>query len=44
VNTFGLTDIRLRCGGAHDSGFGHEHGRAALKYFTEEKSVWINVA
>jgi len=44
VNTFGPTDIRLPWGGARDSGFGREHGRAALENFTEEKSVWINVA
>lgn len=43
VNTFGPTDIRLPWGGARDSGFGREHGRAALENFTEEKSVWINV-
>lgn len=44
VNTYGPTDIRLPWGGARDSGFGREHGRAALENFTEEKSVWINTA
>jgi aldehyde dehydrogenase (NAD+) len=42
VNTFGPTDIRLPWGGARDSGFGREHGDAAIENFTEAKSVWIN--
>ena len=42
ANTFGPTDIRLPWGGSRDSGFGREHGEAALENFTEPKSVWIN--
>ena len=42
VNTFGPTDVRLPWGGARDSGFGREHGDAALENFTEPKAVWIN--
>ncbi len=42
VNTFGPTDIRLPWGGARDSGFGREHGDAAVDNFTEPKAVWIN--
>ena len=42
VNTFGPTDIRLPWGGARDSGFGREHGEAAIDNFTETKAVWIN--
>lgn len=42
VNTYGPTDIRLPWGGSRDSGFGHEHGDAAIENFTEPKTVWIN--
>ena len=42
ANTFGPTDVRLPWGGARDSGFGREHGDAAIDNFTEPKVVWIN--
>jgi aldehyde dehydrogenase (NAD+) len=42
VNTYGPTDIRLPWGGARDSGFGREHGDAAIENFTEPKVVWVN--
>jgi aldehyde dehydrogenase (NAD+) len=42
VNTFGPTDVRLPWGGNRDSGFGREHGDAAIENFTEPKVVWIN--
>ena len=42
VNTYGPTDIRLPWGGARDSGFGREHGEAAIDNFTEPKVVWVN--
>ena len=42
VNTYGPTDVRLPWGGARDSGFGREHGDAAIENFTEPKVVWIN--
>jgi aldehyde dehydrogenase (NAD+) len=41
ANTFGPTDVRLPWGGARDSGFGREHGEAAIENFTEPKAVWI---
>ena len=41
ANTFGPTDVRLPWGGARDSGFGREHGAAAIENFTEPKAVWI---
>ncbi len=44
ANTFGPTDVRLPWGGARDSGFGREHGDAAIENFTEPKVVWINTA
>jgi aldehyde dehydrogenase (NAD+) len=42
VNTFGPTDVRLPWGGARDSGFGREHGEAAIENFTEPKVMWIS--
>jgi aldehyde dehydrogenase (NAD+) len=42
ANTYGPTDVRLPWGGSRDSGFGREHGEAAIENFTEPKSVWIN--
>jgi aldehyde dehydrogenase (NAD+) len=42
VNTYGPTDVRLPWGGSRDSGFGREHGDAAIENFTEPKAVWIN--
>ncbi len=42
VNTYGPTDVRLPWGGMRDSGFGREHGDAAIENFTEPKAVWIN--
>ncbi|HEY3851697.1 MAG TPA: aldehyde dehydrogenase family protein [Steroidobacteraceae bacterium] len=42
ANTYGPTDVRLPWGGARDSGFGREHGDAAIENFTEPKAVWIN--
>jgi len=44
VNTYGPTDVRLPWGGVRDSGFGREHGEAAIENFTESKTVWINTA
>ncbi len=43
ANTYGPTDVRLPWGGARDSGFGREHGDAAIENFTEPKAVWINI-
>ena len=41
INTYGYTDVRLPWGGSGDSGFGREHGEAALENFTEPKAVWL---
>jgi aldehyde dehydrogenase (NAD+) len=43
INTYGYTDVRLPWGGVRDSGFGREHGTAALDNFTEPKAVWMNL-
>jgi len=43
INTYGYTDVRLPWGGSGESGFGREHGEAALENFTEPKSVWMAI-
>jgi aldehyde dehydrogenase (NAD+) len=43
INTYGYTDVRLPWGGVRDSGFGREHGTAAIENFTEPKAVWMNL-
>lgn len=43
INTYGYTDVRLPWGGERDSGFGREHGTAAIENFTEAKAVWMNL-
>ena len=44
INTYGYTDVRLPWGGSRDSGYGREHGDAAIENFTEPKSVWMSLA
>ena len=43
VNTYGYTDVRLPWGGTGESGFGREHGEAALENFTEPKTIWLSL-
>ena len=43
VNCWLLRDLRTPFGGVKDSGIGREGGFEALKFFTEEKNVCINV-
>jgi aldehyde dehydrogenase (NAD+) len=44
LNTYGYTDVRLPWGGSGESGFGREHGEAALQNFTQPKAVWLALA
>jgi aldehyde dehydrogenase (NAD+) len=45
INTYGHTDARLPWGGlGGDSGVGRDLGRAALDNYTEQKTVWLNLA
>jgi aldehyde dehydrogenase (NAD+) len=44
INTYNLYDSALPFGGFKQSGFGRELGREALDYYTEVKSVWVNLA
>jgi aldehyde dehydrogenase (NAD+) len=41
INTYGYTDVRLPWGGSGESGFGREHGDAAIENFTVPKAVWL---
>jgi aldehyde dehydrogenase (NAD+) len=43
INTYGYTDVRMPWGGSGESGFGREHGEAALENFTEPKAVWLAI-
>jgi acyl-CoA reductase-like NAD-dependent aldehyde dehydrogenase len=43
VNTYNLYDTALPFGGYKQSGFGREMGAAALEYYTQVKSVWIDL-
>jgi phenylacetaldehyde dehydrogenase len=43
VNCHGMVDANLPFGGYKQSGFGREHGRAAMDMYTETKSVWMSV-
>jgi len=45
INTYGHTDARLPWGGlGGDSGVGRDLGRAALDNYTEQRTVWLNLA
>ena len=44
INTYGLMDASLPFGGYKSSGFGRELGARALEHYTENKSVWLNMA
>jgi aldehyde dehydrogenase (NAD+) len=44
INTYGLMDAALPFGGYKNSGFGRELGMHAIEYYTEVKTVWLNIA
>jgi len=43
INTYGLMDAALPFGGYKSSGFGRELGAHAMEYYTELKTVWLNM-
>ena len=43
INTYGLMDAALPFGGYKSSGFGRELGMHAIEYYTELKTVWLNL-
>jgi len=44
INTYGLMDASLPFGGYKSSGLGRELGAKALEHYTENKTVWMNLA
>ncbi|WP_338081419.1 betaine-aldehyde dehydrogenase [Afifella marina] len=43
VNSYNLTPIAMPFGGTKQSGIGRENGLAALDFYTERKSVYVNL-
>ncbi len=43
INTYNVYDTALPFGGYKQSGFGREMGMAALEYYTQVKSVWVDL-
>lgn len=41
INTYNITPIELPFGGNKQSGLGRENGRAAIEFFTQQKSVYV---
>jgi phenylacetaldehyde dehydrogenase len=44
VNCFNMVDPATPFGGFKQSGWGREHGRAAMELYSETKSVWVNLS
>ena len=43
VNTYNVYDVAASFGGYKQSGFGRELGRHALDYYTQVKTVWVDL-
>ena len=43
INSYNLTPIPMPFGGSKQSGLGRENGLAALDFYTERKSVYVNL-
>jgi acyl-CoA reductase-like NAD-dependent aldehyde dehydrogenase len=44
VNTYNLYDAASPYGGTKASGFGRETGMAGLEFYTQTKSVWVDLS
>ena len=44
INCFNMVDPSSPFGGFKQSGWGREHGRAAMELYSETKSVWVNLS
>jgi aldehyde dehydrogenase (NAD+)/phenylacetaldehyde dehydrogenase len=44
VNTYNVYDVGASFGGYKQSGFGRELGQHALDYYTQLKTVWVDLA
>jgi betaine-aldehyde dehydrogenase len=43
INSYNLTPVAMPFGGSKQSGLGRENGLAALDFYTERKSVYVNL-
>ena len=43
INSYNLTPVAMPFGGSKQSGIGRENGLAALEFYTERKSVYVNL-
>lgn len=43
INTYNMTPVAMPFGGSKQSGLGRENGLAALDFYTERKSVYVNL-
>ena len=44
INTYNLYDAASPYGGVKASGFGRESGLAGLDFYTQTKSVWVDLS
>ncbi len=43
INSYNLTPVAMPFGGSKQSGIGRENGLAALDFYSERKSVYVNL-
>src|SRR5688500_9306956 len=43
INSYNMTPVAMPFGGSKQSGLGRENGLAALDFYTERKSVYVNL-
>jgi betaine-aldehyde dehydrogenase len=43
INSYNMTPVAMPFGGSKQSGIGRENGLAALDFYTERKSVYVNL-
>jgi betaine-aldehyde dehydrogenase len=43
INSYNLTPVAMPFGGSKQSGIGRENGLAALEFYSERKSVYVNL-
>jgi betaine-aldehyde dehydrogenase len=43
INSYNLTPVAMPFGGSKQSGIGRENGLAALDFYTQRKSVYVNL-
>ena len=43
INSYNLTPVAMPFGGSKQSGIGRENGLAALEFYSERKSIYVNL-